>query len=212
MPEVVLLGAAGHAKVVIEIFRESNEWEVVGCLSPGASGGSVRGVPILGGDGELERIFQRGIVHAFAAIGDNHRRLVVSARLREIGFRLVNAISGRAIVSPSVRLDTGIAVMPGAIINAESVVGAGAIINTGSTVDHDCRLGAYSHIGPGSNLAGGVHVGEGAFLGIGSRVIPNIVIGEWSIVGAGGVVIANLSAHATAVGIPARVVRIAAGK
>jgi UDP-perosamine 4-acetyltransferase len=212
LPEVLLLGAAGHAKVVIEIFRETSDYRVVGCLSPDAAGRSVTGVPVLGDDDQLETILRRGIVHAFAAIGDNRRRSILCDRLHDIGFRLVNAISTRAIVSPSVRLQEGIAIMPGAIINAESVIGAGAIINTGSTVDHDCNIGAYSHIAPGTNLAGEVTVGAGVFLGIGSRVIPKISIGEWSIVGAGGVVTANLPARVTAIGVPAKVIGITSAK
>jgi UDP-perosamine 4-acetyltransferase len=204
----VLLGAAGHAKVIIEIFQEAQDWEVVGCLSADAPGGSVKGIPILGDDSELEAVLKRGVTHAFAAIGDNRIRSRVCDRLQQAGFRLINAVSHRAIVSPSVRMASGIAIMPGAVINAESDIGAGAIVNTGATIDHDCCVGSFSHIGPGSNLAGGVRVGTGAFLGVGSRVIPNIEIGEWSILGAGSVAIADIPPRVTAVGIPAKVIQL----
>jgi UDP-perosamine 4-acetyltransferase len=207
LPKVVLLGGAGHAKVIIEMFRETGDWEVIGCLSSDPAERSVCGVPVLGDDAELENIFRRGITHAFPAIGDNRRRCAVAERLHKIGFHLVNAISRRATVSPSAGLDTGIAVMPGAVINAESVICSGAIVNTGATVDHDCHVGPYSHVGPGTNLAGCVRLGSGVLLGIGCRVIPNTLIGEWSIVGAGGVVIADLPPFVTAVGVPARVIK-----
>jgi UDP-perosamine 4-acetyltransferase len=207
LPEVILLGGSGHAKVIIEIFREAKDWEVVGCITATESKNPVCGVPVLGDDSELERIFKQGVTHAFPAIGDNGRRSAVCARLLQVGFSLVNAISRHALVSPSVRFDSGIAIMPGAIINVDSTIATGAIVNTGATIDHDCMVGAYSHIGPGTNLAGGVTIGSGAFLGIGSRVVPGVRIGEWGIVGAGGVVLGDLPAHATAVGVPARIIR-----
>ncbi|MGH9437338.1 MAG: acetyltransferase [Terriglobia bacterium] len=205
MSEVVLLGAAGHAKVIIEIFQETRAFEVVGCLSPQSANAAICGIPILGDDRELDRLLAKGVRRAFVAVGENRRRAALCKRVQEIGFELVNAISSHATVSPSVRLGQGIAVMPGAVLNAETIVSDGSIINTGATVDHDCFIGAYSHIAPGSNLAGSVRVGSGAFLGTGSRVIPNIRIGEWSTVGAGAVVIADVPPRVTAVGVPARI-------
>ena len=205
MTQVILLGAAGHAKVIIEILRGQGDCELVGCLSSSTAGGSVLGVPILGDDSQLETLFRGGVTHAFAAIGDNRTRRRLCGQLQEKGFDLVNAISRQAILSPSVHLASGIAVMPGAVINADASIETGCIVNTSATVDHDCRIGEYSHIGPGSNLAGGVIVNTGAFLGIGSRVVPNIEIGEWSTVGAGSVVLADIPPQVTAVGVPARV-------
>jgi UDP-perosamine 4-acetyltransferase len=205
MAPVVILGASGHAKVIIRILEEMHDWDIIGCTSAGRGAEEPLGCPVLGGDDVLPGLLASGVRHAFVAIGDNRVRRRVSEEVRQVGFTLINAISPRALISPGVQLGCGVAVMAGAVIQADALVGDGAIVNTGATVDHDCRVGPYAHIAPGVNLAGRVKVGEGAFLGIGSCVVPGIRIGPWAVVGAGAAVIEDVPEAVTVVGVPARV-------
>lgn len=204
MERVVIIGAGGHAKVVIEILEEAGGYQIAGCTSPGGEG-QVLGLPVLGGDEILPELRASGVRCAFVALGDNRARLRAIRAVTAAGFELVNAISRRASVSPRVRLGQGIAVMAGAVINVDSELADGVIVNTGATLDHDCRIGACAHIAPGVHLAGGVTVGEGAFLGAGSTAIPGIAIGAWTVVGAGAAIVRDLQAEVTAMGVPARV-------
>jgi UDP-perosamine 4-acetyltransferase len=180
---------------------------IVGCTGVHPSRTDVLGVKIIGGDEQLPRLFAEGVREAFVAIGDNRKRRDLTRTLRTIGFQLANAISPRASVSRFARLGGGIAVMPGAVVNAGAALADGAIVNTGATVDHDCIVGPFAHIAPGTNLGGCVQVGEGALLGIGSRAIPGVSIGDWSVVGAGSVIIHNLEPKVVAAGVPASVIR-----
>jgi UDP-perosamine 4-acetyltransferase len=205
MDPVVVIGAGGHAKVIVEILQEAGEFEIVGCLS--LAGGELLGVPILGDDSLLPQLYKQGVRHGFIALGENRSRQKKAAEICRIGFTLANAISSKAVVSRRALFGCGVAVMPGAVINVMSRVEDGAIVNTGANVDHDCRLGPFSHIGPGVNLAGGVSVGEGAFLGTGVSVIPRISVGDWTVVGAGAVVIGDLPEKVTAVGVPAGIIK-----
>lgn len=204
--DVVVIGAGGHAKVVIELLRQAGD-NVAYCVSADATEKSCLGVSVLIGDEWLSKLRAEGYHRAFVAIGGNRLRLKMAGVLRELQYDLVNAISSFALISPSARIGVGVAVMAGTIINAEAEIGDLSIVNTGATIDHDCRIGKAVHVAPQSALAGTVTVGEGAFLGIGCRVIPGISIGEWSIVGAGAVVTKNIPENVTAVGVPARILR-----
>jgi UDP-perosamine 4-acetyltransferase len=204
---VALIGAGGHAKVIIDILRTDDSVEIIGCVSPNPGQVAVLGVPILGGDEIIPELFRDGVKSAFIAIGDNPTRVRFLRHLKELGFGIVNAVSPAAIISTSATLGRGVAVMPGAIINTGSAIADGAIVNTGAVVDHDCRIGTGAHIAPGVSLAGNVTVGDGAFLGVGSSVIPGISIGSWTTVGAGAVVVRDLPEHVLAFGVPARVQR-----
>ena len=204
---VVILGGGGHAKVVIDILEQAGGFDIAGFISPDARPEEICGYRRLGSDAILEEILRTGVQSAFVAIGDNQLRSERIAGLRRQGFTLVNAISPAATISRYATLCTGIAVMPGAVINAGSLIQDGAIVNTNASVDHDCVIGACAHLAPGATLAGWVHLGDGAFLGTGASVIPKISIGRWTTVGAGAVVVSDLPDHVVAMGVPATIHR-----
>lgn len=201
---IVVVGAGGHAKVCIELLQAMGE-TVLCCVGAGDSGATCLGIPVLDGDHHLARLRGEGQTRAFVALGPNRLRERLGKHVRELGFELVNAISPRAVVSPSATLGSGVAVMAGAVINAEARIGDLAIVNTGATVDHDCEVGTAAHLAPQCALAGNVRIGASAFLGVGCRAIPEVQVGAGATVGAGAVIISPIPPGVTAVGIPARV-------
>jgi UDP-perosamine 4-acetyltransferase len=202
--EVIVIGAGGHAKVCIELLHAMGE-KIAFCVGGGSdSPNACLGVPVLKGDGNLAHLRAQGYSRSFVAIGSNNLRERLGTTAIELGYQLVNAVSPHAVVSPSAKLGVGVAVMAGAVINAEAVIGDFSIINTGATVDHDCRIGKAVHIAPQCALAGNVMVGDYSFLGVGTKVIPEIQVGERAIVGAGAVVISRVKSGSKAVGVPAK--------
>jgi UDP-perosamine 4-acetyltransferase len=200
---VVILGAGGHAKVVIELMRAQDR-PIAGLTDADSTPRSVLGVPVLGDDLALVDLRAAGVRHAFVAIGDNAARKAAARTAADLGFVLVNAVSPSAWVSDTARLGHGVAVMAGAVINADAFVGDLAIVNSGAVVDHDCHLERGCHVGPGAVLAGGVRLGAGVLIGAGASVVPGCSIGAGTIVGAGACVVADLGADVTAIGVPAR--------
>ncbi len=210
--DIVLLGAGGHAKVVMEIFQAAGEKVAYCVANTPMETGTLLGTPVLFGEREpLEQLRRKGYSKAHVAIGSNRVRAKLFVQLKELGYTLASAIHPQSIISPTVTIGAGTAIMAGTIINASTVIGEGAIINTGATVDHDCRIGDFAHIGPQCGLAGNVSVGDHAFLGIGTKVIPKISIGENTNTGAGAIVVRDLPANGLAVGVPARIRMITRG-
>ncbi|MEM7338496.1 MAG: NeuD/PglB/VioB family sugar acetyltransferase [Actinomycetota bacterium] len=196
-PGCVVLGAGGHAKVVIELLQTSGR-SVAYCVGGADGPRECLGIEVLCGYDELGRLRAAGHRHAFPAVGDNALRRRLAAEAIDAGFELVNAISPSAVVSPSARLGVGVAVMAGVVINAATTIGDLAIINTGATVDHDGSIGTAAFVGPQCALAGTVTVGDDAFIGTGTAVIPTITIGAGATVGAGSLVIRNIPPGAMA--------------
>jgi UDP-perosamine 4-acetyltransferase len=177
------------------------------CIGGDDSPGRCVGIPVLRGDENLLHLREAGYAKLFVAIGSNKLRARLATIAIDQGYELVNAISPRAIISPSVHMGSGVAVMAGAIINADAKIGDLAIINTGATIDHDCQIGESAHIAPQCGLAGNVLVGNFSFLGIGCKIIPEISIGDNVTVGAGSIVICDIASSVTAVGAPAHVIQ-----
>ena len=198
---IILFGAGGHAKVVLEVIRQMGA--AVSALyddDPNLQGKSWHGIPVVGTIAGLPTDFAG---HGVVGIGSNPIRQRVVQRFPLMTW--ATCIHPQAVVAAGVRPGVGSVVFAGAVIQPDAVIGAHVIINTGTTVDHDCRVGDFAHLAPGSHLGGTVTIGEGAFCGIGSCVIPGKTIGTGATLGAGAVAIGDIPAGVTAVGVPARV-------
>ncbi len=204
---LLLIGAGGHAKVVIEAFRAIGGFDLVGLIDRRASAPPVLGVPILGDESRLAALREDGIAHGFVALGDNAQRARLGARLAALGFVQPAAIHPTAFVAPSARVAAGAIVMARAVLGTDSRAGCLVIVNTGAVVDHDGDLGEASHVGPGCALAGNVTLGTRALVGAGCAVRPGIRIGADAVVGAGSAVVKDVAPGATVAGTPARPIR-----
>ena len=206
MEDVVIIGAGGHGKVVLDILLAGGKYRAAGFVdnNPSLLDSYVCGLPVLGPINALPRLRRQRIRHAIVAIGDNRQRLAHGAIVEAEGFQLVSAVHPAAYVSPRATVGRGVVIAPGARVIVESNVGDLAVVNTGAVVDHECDIGPGAHVCPGALLAGRVRVGRGAFIGIGAKVIQCRTVGDFAVVGAGAAVIHDVPADATVVGVPAR--------
>ncbi|MCB1681351.1 MAG: serine O-acetyltransferase [Rhodospirillales bacterium] len=111
------------------------------------------------------------------------------------------------------RFLTGIEIHPEATIGQNLfidhgtgvVIGQTAIIGDNVTIYHGVTLGG---VGKAGNVEGKRHptIESGAIIGAGAQLLGDITIGEGAKIGANSVVTTDIPAHATAIGIPARVV------
>jgi len=202
-PNVMVLGAGGHAKVVIRTL-ELLGYQIVGVFDddPSKCGKFILGYPV---QGALEEALDTDCRNAVLAIGDNAIRQRAVERLGALNW--ITAVHPDAWVDPSAVLGNGVMVFAGAVIQADAVIGDHVIINTCASVDHDCLLGDFVHVAPGAHLAGQVTVGAGVLIGIGGVAAPGTRIGDWSVIGAGGSVVEDIPAHVVAMGVPARPMR-----
>lgn len=196
---VAVLGAGGHAKVVIATLQAAG-WEVAGVFDDAEArwGEEILGLPIRG---PLEAARELEVDGAVLAVGDNRARQGAAGRL---DLPWVSVVHPGAVVHASVELGAGTVVFAGAVIQPDTVIGRQVVVNTAASVDHDCRLGNFAHVAPGCRLAGRITVGDGVLLGIGASVLPGVTIGAWSTVGAGSTVIGDVGRNVRAYGSPAR--------
>jgi len=206
--KVVGLGAGGHAKVVIEIIRLMDKYDIVALLDPEPDlhGKKLFEIPVLGDDSKLNELQDSGVNHFFiglGSVGDSSTRKRLFAQATAAGMQPVNAIHPGSQISVSAQIGEGATIMANVVINASAVIGINNIINTGAIVEHDCILGDHVHLATGAKLASAVTVGTGTHIGAGATVRQLINIGEEATIGAGAMVVKDVPAGLTVVGNPA---------
>ena len=207
---MIVLGAGGHARVLLDALRLQH-CEPVGITDPDASlwGSTVLGVPVLGNDDRIQGFAPNevALVNALGSVRGTRLRQTVWEQWRGHGYSFTGVRHLTAVVAASAHLAADVQVLAGSIVGAGAYVGRNSIVNTGAIVEHDCRVGQHVHLAPGVTLSGNVTVGDGSHLGTGCTVIQDVTIGEGCVVGAGAVVIGDLEPFTLAVGVPARAVK-----
>ena len=196
--KIEIIGAGGHAKVVIEI-AEILGYEITGIYDQNILVKEILNYPVLH---EFSDVFPKEKL--FFALGSNLNRKKNAENYKSESFNLIHP---SAIVSKNIVLGSGNVFMAGVVINSSSKIGNHCIINTSASVDHDCEIGDFVHISPQAALAGNVKVLEGAQIGIGACVKQDITIGKWSVIGAGAVVIKDVPDNVIVAGNPAKIIK-----
>jgi len=206
--KILLLGAGGHSKVILDSLLGDKQYEVAGIIDLKERLGEVIfNIPVLGTNEDLARFFKLGIRHCFISIGsvgDPRLRVRLYTLAKKTGIILPNIISSKALISSRISLGEGNYIAAGVIINAGAQVGNNCIINTAAIIEHDCQIGNFVHLCPGVILSGGVSVGDYSHVGTGSVTIQNVTIGKKTIIGAGSVVTKDIRGGVVAFGNPCK--------
>ncbi|WP_439595573.1 NeuD/PglB/VioB family sugar acetyltransferase [Falsiroseomonas sp.] len=200
---VLVIGAGGHALVVIEALRAMGR-PVAGLLDDGAPRPPLLGCAILGTTALLPDLRRQGLAEAAVAVGDNATRLRLGALCETAGFGLPLVQHPAALVSPSALLGAGCQVMARAVVGPQARLGRLVLVNTGAIVEHECRLEEAVHLGPGAVLCGGVAVGPRSLVAAAAVVRPGVALGADVQVAPGAAVGGPLGDGARVGGVPAR--------
>ncbi|MBX7059479.1 MAG: NeuD/PglB/VioB family sugar acetyltransferase [Leptospirales bacterium] len=184
-PKILLVGAGGHARSVIDVVETAGEYDIVGLVgTPEQVGQQLLGRPILGHDGDLQKL--RAVAdYAIVAIGQiktAESRTRAWQSVRDAGFITPKIVAPTARVARSAAIGDGTVIFHFAFVNSCASVGANCIINSCALLEHDVIVEDHCHISTGVILNGGVRVHERSFVGSGAIVRENTTIGNNSIV------------------------------
>jgi sugar O-acyltransferase (sialic acid O-acetyltransferase NeuD family) len=202
---VIIIGYGGHARVLADILKQQNGFNVIGYTDFRPTDTS--DFPYLGDDSVIGSYSKNDIslVNGIGSTGLPMQRKEIYKRYADMGYIFSRVIHTRSLVSPGAELYAGVQIMGGTIINTGVVVKENCIVNTAATIDHDCVIGRHSHIAPGVVLSGGVTVGEDCHIGTGSIIIQGVDIGNSVLVGAGSLVTSNIRSGVKVYGSPAAI-------
>jgi hypothetical protein len=154
--QIVGVGDVRHSRVVINILKLADDFEVVGLVDTDRElwGIHVDGVRVLGDDDLLTDMRYRGVNHAFngiGSVGNSEARKRIFEFATEMSFEFPRAIHPSAVIasSSSSNIGAGATVMANATVNPGATIGSNVIVNTGAIVEHDCMVGDQAHIAVG---------------------------------------------------------------
>ncbi|GLR63046.1 acetyltransferase [Marinospirillum insulare] len=196
---LVMLGAGGHASVLAEILFATKQ-PLLAVVTPDI----IQPTSLLAGlqqiteDKLLLNSFgpeEVDLVNGLGSVPGNDLRYNLFNYFTEQGYSFASVISPHALVSSYAKLDEGVQIMAGAIIQTNATIGKNTLINTGAIVEHDCIIGVHNHLAPGTTLSGNVTTAKQVHIGTGANVIQGIQIGEQAVIGAGVSIAKNVPAQ-----------------
>lgn len=153
-----------------------------------------------------------------AAVSDLEVVLMYSGFHAVTAHRLAHALHKRGCIltaraiSQGVKMLTGIEIHPGATLGKGVFIdhGTGVVIGETAVVGDNCTIYQGVTLGGTGKISGKRHptLGEGVMVGAGAKILGPFTVGAGSKIAAGAVVLDAVPENSTAVGIPARVVKI----
>lgn len=169
MRKIIIIGAGGHSKVVIDAIEELNgiscNYQIMGLLDDKEQG-EIIGYKVLGNFENIDKCDENVYFHI--AIGNNEVRENIYNKYKNMNF--ITIIHPRAIVSKHAVIEKGCYIGASVVINVAVKIGEFTIINTGSIVEHECVIEGFSHISYGAIIGGGSILKRNSFIDMGIKI------------------------------------------
>ena len=213
MKDLIIIGSGGLGRETAWTAERINnvcvQWNILGFIddNPQVQGKTIDGYKVIGTTADV-----KNYPHAYyvCAIGSARVRKAVVDKVKSIA-----NISFATLIDPAcVCCRERISVGEGSIICANTYVtldieiGSHVYIGGNGTVGHDSKIDSFVTLYPGVNVSGSTHLSSGVELGTGTQIIQGLSVGENTIVGAGSVIVKNLPSDCTAVGVPAKAIKM----
>ena len=137
-------------------------------------------------------------------IGYKHmsfRKQIFNQFLNRIPF--ANIIHASSFVDPSVKIGSGVFILPGCVLDQNVEIGNNVLLNTSVSISHDTSIGDHCFLSPRVAVAGKVLINDSCIVGINSTIIDHITIVSKTQIAGGAVVIENIIEPGLYAGIPA---------
>lgn len=208
---MLIIGAKGFAKEVLEILHQLNETDNVAFFDdinddlPNFLYGSF---PVLKTDIEVKNYFETIDKRFTIGIGNPVLRNKLYLKFKDIGGVFSSTISPKANIGNfGNSINSGCNIMTGTVITNDIIINKGVLINLNCTIGHDSIIGEFVELSPGTHISGNCKIGDFSVFGTNATLLPKLTIGKNVIIGAGSVVTKDIPDNSLAVGIPAKIIK-----
>ena len=208
---MLIIGAKGFAKEVLEILHQNGETENL-CFYDDISEDFLEllygSFKVLKSEEEAQEYLKSTDNQFTIGIGNPKLREKLFVKFQNLGGKLTSTISRNSeIGSFGITIGEGSNILGGVKISNDVKIGKGAIIYYNSIITHDVEIGDFAEISPGATLLGRSKIGDFTQIGAGAIIFPDIIIGKNTIIGAGSVVRENVPDNCIAAGVPSKIIK-----
>jgi sugar O-acyltransferase (sialic acid O-acetyltransferase NeuD family) len=204
---MLIVGAKGFAKEVLEILHQQNKTENLvfyDDVNEDVNGLLFKQFKILKSEIEAKEYFEYIDNQFTIGIGTPVLRKKMYDKFTRMGGKFTSTISKNAkIGSYDNYIEKGVNIMDNVCITNSIVIKNGVIVNLNCTIGHDCTIGEFVELCPNVNISGNCNIDNYTFIGTSATILPNINIGKNVIIAAGSVVTKDVPDNCMVAGIPA---------
>ena len=208
---MIIIGAKGFAKEVLEILHQNNELEGLAFyddVNHDLPDLLYNQFPILKNENQVIEHFQNYGNDFTIGIGNPLLRKKMLEKFEALCGQVTSTISKFSDVgSYEVQIGKGSNVLSGAVVSNSVSIGKANIIYYNANITHDVITGDYVEISPGAKLLGRCSVGDFSTIGCNAVILPDVKVGRNVVIGAGAVVRKDLPDNCVAVGVPAKIIK-----
>jgi len=168
MKEIIILGAGGHAKSVIDVIELQNEYKIAGVIDNNLEkGDNFLDYKIIGNDNDLKKL-RKKYKYAIIGVGQiktSNIRIKLFNLLKKFDFILPIIASPLAYISKRAIIEEGTVIMHHVLVNTDTKIGKNCIINSKALIEHDAVVEDNCHISTGVIINGGVIIKKNSFIG-----------------------------------------------
>lgn len=204
---MLIVGAKGFAKEVLEILHQNKEtenlcfYDDVSVDFPDVLYNKFR---VLKNEENVKKHFAEIDKRFTIGIGNPTNRYKMYLKFSDLGGVFTSTISKNTdIGSYGVKIGDGCNILSGVVISNDVVIKEGTIIYYHSIITHDVEIGKFCEISPNVKLLGRSKIGDFVKIGSGAIIFPDVVVGNNTIIAAGSVVRESIPDNVMVAGIPA---------
>lgn len=206
---MIIIGAKGLAKQMLPLLRQNfgNEMRFFDDINLEVK--SFAQHDVIADKNIVKDIFRSQDNRFVIGIGSPKLRKNLCQQFEQLDGKMVSLIDSSSSISEiETDIEEGVLILQQVIVESFVAIGKGTLLNIGVKICHDSQIGSFCEIGPNTVVAGNCQIGQGTSLGASVTIIPNISIGSNCIIGAGAVVTTDIPDNCTAVGVPAKIIKV----
>ena len=203
---MLVVGAKGFAKEVLEILHENNDIDNLVFFDDVNDDLTMLydKFKVLKNEEEVSEYFTTNDKRFTVAIGNPMLRRQMVHKFSNLGGQLTSTISTQAYLGNyDVNIAEGCNVLSGVKISNGVTIGKGALVYYNAILTHDVIVGEFVEISPGATLLGRCQIRSYSRIGSNATILPDVTIGKNVTVGAGAVVTKDVPDNCVVSGTPA---------